>query len=170
MGYLHDVSLSRFVSPFECGYSGTGTWTPTIAANLITNVRTAGLNWFKILIPILVLSNSAGKRGAYLESIDTYYKIATEAMTLIDGLTIDKITLGADGAACAGVTVAVSQDTGHDTNNERRDIEDHTMTTTITTPVWVDNDEHFAGCLKVIPGAAGVFTFIGARINYTLRI
>ena len=170
MGYLHDVSLSRLISPFECAYTGTGTWTPTIAANLISNIRTAGLNWFKVSFPILVTSHSVAKKGARLDSIDTFYKISTQDMTLVAGLVVSKITLGVDGTACAGASVAVTQDAAHDSNAERKAIGDHTMTTTITTPVWVDNDEHFWAVLSITPGANGVVKFLGARINYTLRI
>ena len=170
MGYLHDVSLNRLVSPFECAYTGTGTWTPTIAANLISNIRTAGLNWFKVSFPIIVTSNSVEKKGARLNSVDTYYQISTEAMTLVAGLVISKITLGVDGTACAGASVAVTQDAAHDTNGERVAIDDHTMTTTLTTPVWIDESDAFYGSLVCDGGAAGVFSMVGARANYTLRV
>ena len=170
MGYLHDVSLSRFISPFECGYNG-GAWTPTIAANMISNVRTAADSVFTILIPILLPSNGIASRGAYLESIDAYYVIATDVLTIVDRLDIDKITLGVDGAACAGEQVPVSMDSGHTSNNARRDVEDHTMTATLTTPVWVDSSECFVGSIYCNAGILGpVFSFIGARANYTLRI
>ena len=88
----------------------------------------------------------------------------------VAGLAVDKITLAVDGTACAGATVAVTQDTGHDTGAERLDIEDHTMTTTITTPVWIDDAEHFVGSLVVDNAATTVLSFIGARVNYTLRV
>ena len=170
MGYLHDVSLSRSVSPFECVYLATGTWTPTIASNLTSNIRTAGLGWFKIAFPILVMSHSVPLKGVRLQSVDTYYQISVEAMTLVGGLEISKITLGVDGTACAGASVAVTQDAAHDSNTERKAIGDHTMTTTITTPVWVDNDEHFWAIVGITPNTNGIVKFLGARINYTLRI
>jgi len=44
------------------------------------------------------------------------------------------------------------------------------MTTTITTPVWIDDGEHFVGSLIVDAAATTVFSFIGARVNYTLRV
>jgi len=169
MGYIHDTAMSRFISPFECGYTA-GTWTPTIGTNMVENVRTAADASFTILIPILLPSNDEILKGAYLKSIDVYYSIATAAADAVAGLAVDKITLGADGTACAGATVAVTQDTGHDTAAERIDIEDHTMTTTITTPVWIDDGEHFVGSLIVDAAATTVFSFIGARVNYTLRV
>ena len=44
------------------------------------------------------------------------------------------------------------------------------MTTTITTPAWIDEDEHYVASLVVDAAAATVFSFIGARANYTLRV
>ena len=169
MGYIHDTAMSRFISPFECGYTA-GTWTPTIGTNMVENVRTAADASFTILIPILLPSNDEILKGAYLKSIDVYYSIATAAADAVAGLAVDKITLGADGTACAGATVAVTQDTGHDTAAERLDVEDHTMTTTITTPVWIDDGEHFVGSLIADAAATTVSSFIGARVNYTLRV
>jgi len=169
MGYVHDTAMSRFISPFECAYTA-GTWTPTIGSNMVENVRTAADASFTVLIPILLPSNDESYKGAYLKSIDIWYSIATAAADAVAGLAVDKITLAVDGTAVAGATVAVTQDTGHDTAAERIDIEDHTMTTTITTPVWVDDGEHFVASLIVDAAATTVFSFIGARANYTLRI
>ena len=169
MGYIHDTAMSRFISPFECGYT-LGTWTPTIGTNMIENVRTAADASFTILIPILLASNDEILKGAYLKSIDVYYSIATAAADAVAGLAVDKITLGADGTACAGATVAVTPDSGHDSAAKRLDIEDHTMTITLTTPVWIDDGEHFVGSLIVDAAATTVFSFIGARANYTLRV
>ena len=169
MGYIHDTAMSRFISPFECAYTA-GTWTPTIGTNMIENVRTAADASCTILIPILLPSNDEAMKGAYLKSIDIWYSIATAAADAVAALAVDVITLGVDGTACAGATVPVTKDTGHDTGAERLDIEDHTMTTTITTPVWVDDGEHFVGSLIVDAAATTVFSFIGARANYTLRV
>ena len=91
-------------------------------------------------------------------------------MDSVAGLAIDQVTLAVDGTACAGATVAVTQDTGHDTGAERLDIEDHTMTTTITTPVWVGEADHYVASLIVDNAATTVLSFIGARANYTLRV
>ena len=169
MGYVHDTDMSQFISPFACAYTA-GTWTPTIGTNMVENVRTAADASFTILIPIEVPSNGVALKGSYLKSIDIYYSIATAAADAVAGLAVDKLTLAVDGTAVAGATVAVTQDTGHDTAAERIDIEDHTMTATITTPAWIDEDEHFVASLVVDAAAGTVFSFIGARANYTLRV
>ena len=170
MGYVHDVAMSRFISPFECAHNPVATWTPTIAANLTTDVRTAANAAFTVLIPILLPSNSEYRKGAYLKSVDVFYIIATEAMDAVAALAIDQVTLAVDGTAVAGATVAVTPDTGHDTGAERLDIEDHTMTVTLTTPVWIGETDAYYGSLVCDGGAAGVFSMVGARANYTLRI
>ena len=170
MGYVNDTAMSRFISPFECAHTPVATWTPTIAANLTTDVRTAANAAFTVLIPILLPSNSEYRKGAYLKSVDVFYIIATEAMDAVAALAIDKLTLAVDGTAVAGETVAVTPDAGHDTGAERLDIEDHTMTVTLTTPVWVDNDNAYYGSLVCDGGASGVFSLVGARANYTLRV
>jgi len=170
MGYVHDTSMSRFISPFECAHNPVATWTPTIAANLTTDVRTAANAAFTVIIPILLPGNEEYRKGAYLQSIDVYYVIATEAMDVVAALAIDKVTLAVDGTACAGATVAVTPDAGHDTAAERIDIDEHTMTVTLTTPVGVDEADAFYGSLVCDGGAAGVLSMVGARVNYTLRV
>ena len=101
MGYVHDTAMSQFVSPFECGYTA-GTWTATISSNLISNVRTAADASFTILAPVTLPSNSVALKGAYLQSIDVYYKIATAACDSVAGLAVDKISLQADGTVFTG--------------------------------------------------------------------
>ena len=41
--------------------------------------------------------------------------------------------------------------------SKRIDIEDHTMTATITTSAWIDEDEHFVASLVVDAAAGTVF-------------
>ena len=170
MGFVNDVAMSRFISPFECVHTPVATWTPTIATNFTTDVRTAANAAFTVIIPILLPSNSAYRKGAYLKSVDVFYIIATEDMDSVAALAIDKVTLAVDGTACAGATVAVTPDTGHDTGAERLDQDDHTMTVTLTTPVWIDESDAFYGSLVCDGGASGVFSMVGARVNYTLRV
>ena len=133
-------------------------------------MRTAANAAFTVLIPILLPSNSEYRKGAYLKSVDVFYIIATEDMDTVAELVIDQVTLAVDGTVCAGVTVAVTVDAANLVAAYRADQEDHTMTATLDTPVWIDESDAFYASLVCDGGAAGVFSMVGARANYTLRV
>jgi hypothetical protein len=169
MGYVHDTQMSRFISAFECEYTA-GTWTPTIATNVASMVRTAADASFTILIPITLPSNAAAMKGAYLKSIDIFWKVATAAMDAVAEGTLDKLTLPASGTAVTGAAVTVTPDTGHDSAAERLTLASHTMKMTITTPAWIDDGDAYVLSLVCDAAATSVFTFYGVRANYTLRV
>ena len=170
MGFVNDVAMSRFISPFECAHTPVATWTPTIATNFTTDVRTAADAAFTVIIPILLPSNSEYRMGAYLKSVDVFYIVVTEDMDSVAELAIDQVTLAVDGTACAGVTVAVTVDAANLVAAYRADQEDHTMTATLDTPVWIDESDAFYASLVCDGGASGVFSMVGARVNFTLRV
>ena len=169
MGYVHDTAMSRFISAFESEFTA-GTWTPTISSNVASQVRGTADASFTILVPITLPSNDAAMKGAYLQSLDIYYKIATAACDAVAEGTLDKMTLPANAAAVAGASVTVTPDTGHDTAAERYAVASHTMTMTLSTPAWIDDGEAYVLSLVVDAAATTVFTFYGVRANYTLRI
>jgi len=170
MGYVHDTQMRQFIPPFMCGKTA-GTWTPTIASNVVGDVRTAADASFTLLIPIALPSNATDLKGAYLTSIDVWYKIATAAADDFTTVELEKMTLPASGTAVSGAAVTVTIDTGHDTAAERKAIGDaHKMTVTLSTPEWIDEDEVFYLQLVVDAAATTAFTFYGARANFTLRV
>jgi hypothetical protein len=169
MGYVHDTSISRFIQAIEC-LSSAGTWTHTVGSNLWTMVRTAADVAFTVMIPVqLPVQSSVALKGAYLKSVDIWYKVATGALDAA-AATMYKMTLAADGAACTTEAVTTTYDTGHDAAAERIDVDEHKMTLTITTPFWVDDGEAVYVELVCDPAANSVFSLIGARANFTLRI
>ena len=169
MGYVHDTSISRFIQAIECLYSA-GTWTHTVASNLWTMVRTAADASFTIMIPVQApLQSSVALKGAYLKTVDIWFKVATAALDAA-AATMYKMTLAADGAACTTAEVVKTYDTGHDAAAERIDVDEHKMTLTVTTPFWVDDDEVVYVELVVDAAATSAFSLIGARANFTLRI
>jgi hypothetical protein len=170
MGYVNDTQMRQFIPPFMCGKSA-GTWTPTLASNVVGDVRTAADASFTLMIPITVPSNAAALKGAYLTAIDVWYKIATAAADDFATVELEKMTLPASGTAVSGAAVTVTMDTGHDTAAERKAAGDaHKMTVTLSTPVWVDEDDVYYLCLTVDAAATTAFTFYGARANFTLRV
>ena len=61
--------------------------------------------------------------------------------------------------------------TSHDAAGERVDGYEHKMTSTITTPFWVDNDQVVLVELTCDQaGDIGVIELLGAIANYTLRV
>jgi hypothetical protein len=83
---------------------------------------------------------------------------------------LNKVTRGADTAVAVVTAPAFTYDTGHDTAAERDDVDQHKMTITLDTPVFIDNDEYFLlelSCDQA--GDGGLIEFLGAVANFTLR-
>ena len=172
MGYVHDTAMDFWVDYSLFTHNG-GTWTMTVGpvANTYMTRRTAANATVITRIPIVVPQNSVAQKGSYLKSIDIWYEFTTAAPTSLDAL-IWKNVLPADTAAIAAATaVAFSYDTGHDTAGERDNVDQHKMTLTLTTPVWLDDDDLFFVEITTVFGAGGgVLDFYGARANVTLRM
>jgi hypothetical protein len=167
---MHNTHMSKFIPP-QSIVKTAGTWTPSVAANLPIDVRTAAGAAFTLIIPIPLDMNSTYRAGARLKSIDVWYKILTADATDFATVELEKITLTATGskptaAALTGVTI----DALHDTAAERKAAGEHTMTVTLNTPEWLDDDEAYALTCVVDAAAGTVFTLYGARANFELRL
>ena len=173
MGYVNDTQYTQFIPP-AAFQKTAGTWTPTIASNLPCDVRSATAAAFTALIPILAPSNAVGLKGARLKSIDVFYKIATAATTDFATVELEKVTLpvpaAATGTAFTGAAVTTTCDAYHNTAALRKAIGDHTMTVTITTPAWIDDNDAYVLQLVIDCAATSVVTFYGARANFDYRV
>jgi hypothetical protein len=169
MGYVHDTHMSQFVPPAAISKSA-GTWTPSVASNVVKEARTASDAAFTLLIPVPIPSNASVNKGAKLKSIDVFYKIATADADDFATVELEQVSLPLTSDAPAGGAVAVTIDAGHDTAAERKAEGDHLMTVTLNTPAWLDNEAAYFLQLVVDAAATTVFTLFGARINYELRI
>lgn len=167
-GYVHDTHMSQFL-PFSLFSHSAGTWTATVASNVWYARRSAADAASTTRIPILLPSNSGGNKGAYLTSVDLFYRVVTAAL---DALQADmyKMTIGADGALQTVAAVTTTYDTGHDTAGERIDVDEHRLTLTLTTPIWVDSDEEVFVEVVADNAATSLLDFFGARANFTLRL
>jgi hypothetical protein len=169
MGYVHDTAMSLFIGPEEAQHSA-GTWTATNGAgNLWYSRRTAANATWVTKIPIKLPQNSVALKGSKLVSVDIYWETTVEVMDAVAAV-LYKATAPANGSAFSAASVTTSYDTGHDTAAERVTVEQHTMTLTVTTPFWIDNDDVIYVELSVDGGANGVFDLYGARANFTLRV
>lgn len=174
-GYIHDTEISNWISPNMCSYV-TGTWTDAVGAvtGTVVKEKTAADSTGVIYIPIsaAVPSNSVALKGSYLKSIDIWWATTTAALDAAGATAlIDWFVLPINGAAFPTLTaIAFSYDTGNDTAAETDDLDEHRMTLTLTTPVWLDNDDLVQVRLTLDSAATSVIRFHGARVNTTLRL
>jgi len=137
--------------------------TDTICKHVAANDETATVN-----IPIMIPSNSVGLQGAKLASIEIDYEILVAACDAVDAI-VNLVTRGADGADAVVAAQVFTYDTGHDTAAERYDVDEHKMTLTLTTPIWIDNDQYVLVELTLNKAATTTVDVIAAVANFTLR-
>jgi hypothetical protein len=174
-GYVHDTHVSFWISPNMCSYV-TGTWTDAAGAvtGTVTKAKAAADETGVVYIPVsaAVPSNSVPLKGFYFQSIDMYYAVTTAALDAAGAIAnIDRFVLPANNAAFpALVAHTFTYDTGNDTAAESDDLDEHTMTLTLTTPIWLDNDDLVQVRLTLDAATTSVVKFHGARVNGTLRL
>ena len=171
MGYVHDTAMSQFIGP-NSAHIVTGTWSDAAGqvAGTVCKQKAAADNTATLTIPITLPQNSVAMKGSYLKSLNVYWENRTADLDALTAV-INKAVLPATGSAFAAVAAqAFSYDTGHDVAGERITQDQHTMTLTLTTPIWLDNDDLIMLVLTVDAAAGSVFDFYGVRANYTLRV
>lgn len=170
MGYVQDTHMSKFIPAVNFQFSA-GTWTPTVASNVASMVRSAADAAFDVIIPLNVESNASALKGVKIKSIDVFYAIGTAAADDFATVELNKMTLGPDDTAITGAAVTGTLDAGHDSAAERKAVDtDHVLTFTITTPAWSDDGDAYFMHLNIDAAANTVVTFYGARVNYDLRV
>jgi hypothetical protein len=174
-GYVHNTSLSQWISPGMCSYV-TGTWTDAVGAvtGTVVKEKTAADNTGVVYIPIsaALIASSVDLMGSYLKTIDIWWATTTAALDAAGATAlIDLFVLPANGAAFpALVAQPFTYDTGNDTAGETDDLDEHKMTLTLTTPIWLDDDDLVQVRMTFDAAATSVVRFHGARANYTLRL
>lgn len=169
MGYVHVTDICQFIPPSMIQKS-SGTWTPTVASNVATDVRSAADAAFDLVIPIILPGSTVGNQGVKLVSIDVWYVIATAAADDFATVDLNKVTLPVDGAAATGAAVATTCDADHDTAAERKAADEHKMTVTLDSPAFIEDDEYYFLHLNIDAAAGTVFSIVGAQANFTLRL
>jgi hypothetical protein len=169
MGYVHDTQMIQQISPFQFAHT-SGTWTPTVSTNLVSSVRTATAATGSTIIPITLPQNSGTAKGAYLVSIDVFYKVATANLNGVATVQLAKDNWKVSGTAIDVTTISSTPDSAHNTSALRYAIGDHSMTVAIDSPVWMGAGDLYILRIDWDAAATSVLTFFGARANYTLRI
>lgn len=174
MGYIHNTAMCVFVPP-EISQQSGGSWIHAATLNCWRVERQASAGQFTIKLPVLLPhQNAVNYRGAFLTSLDIWYKITTEALTSLNA-AIQLMTLPANNTAFSAASKVFTYDADHNQDadegsDERRKILNHKMTLTLTTPFWVLVDQAVHVELTGIAGASGVFSYHGCQAKYTLRI
>ena len=176
MGYVNDTAMALFIPPTAFGFSA-GTWTLAVASNVWSLDRTAADASFTIYMPIPVPSNAVALKGAKLLSVELMVSISgaaaddwAVATSLIYLDTLKAVAASGSGSINTAAAVASVKDTGHDTDAECLAQDEHRMKLTITTPLWIDNDQAYHAEFVVDGGAATVVKIFGGIANYILRI
>jgi hypothetical protein len=161
--------MTQFIPP-TLFHLVTGTWTDLAGAvaGTIAAHKAAADQVAVVTIPILIPSNAANEKGSRLKSIEIDFEYLIEAMDAMAAV-VNKITRGAEGAVAVVAAQAFSYDTGHDTAAERIDVDQHKMTLTLTTPIWIDNDVEVLVELTIDAGTNGTIELYGAFANFDLR-
>jgi len=170
MGYVLDTHMSQYIPPtlFHCV---TGTWTNaagavtgTIAKHVAATDEVSVVN-----IPILIPSNSNALKGAYLKSVEIDFEILVAACDFVDAV-VNKVTRGANGDVAVVAAQTFTYDAGHDTAAERDDLDQHLMTLTLDTPIWIDNDVYVLVELTLDKAASTTVDMLGAVANFDLKV
>jgi hypothetical protein len=167
MGYIRDTHMSQFIPP-SLFHTPTGTWTNVagqVAGTIARHVAAADQTGL-VNVPILLPSNSSVLKGAYLTSIEIDYEILTAACEAFTAV-VNKVTRGAEGAVAV---VEAQTFTQTPTTAVADDVDQHKLILTITTPIWIDNDEYVLVELTVNQATTTTVDFLGAVANFTLKL
>ena len=168
MGYIHDTHCAQYIPPTAM-MPITGTFTDAAGAvtGTIAKHRAAAASTAVINIPIMLPSNSIAQKGAYLLSVEVDYELLLDVATSVTA-SMNRVTRGADTAVAVVAAVTVTQDlaaaVAAATENQ------HKLTVTLTTPVWIDNDQEFLLVLTIVCGATVTVDLLGAVANYELKL
>ena len=170
MGFTHVTDIQQYIPP-SVFYKTAGTWTPTLASNVVMDVRTAAAASFNVYIPIMGLPSSVvGSQGAKLTAIEVHYRVAVAVLTNISAVTLNRVRFRIPGQIPQGDLIDVTLDADHLTDAERCAVEHHQMIVTVDTPTFIE--KHQSNWLVMVceGSANGVLTLHGAVARYTLRL
>jgi hypothetical protein len=150
----------------------TGTWTDAAGAIAGTIAKSKGAadQVGTVTVPIVPLQNSSVLKGSLVKSIECYWEVLTAALDALSA-TINLARLPATGAAFAAVTAQTfTYDGDHDSAAERLTLDQHKMILTLSTPIWLDDDDLLLCALAFDAAATSAITFFGAKVNLTVRL
>ena len=169
MGYVNITDICQFVPPSMI-LKSAGTWTPTIASNVVYDARTAADAEFTLLAPLVLPGSEVALQGAKIKGVDVWYRISTAAADAFATVNVVRMNLRGFELAAQGATIDVTLDADHNTSDKRKIAEHHKMTVSIDDPIFVALNRPYYLVMTVDAAAATVFHLHGCQVNYTLRI
>lgn len=168
MGFVHDTAMSQFIPPTDM-LPITGTWTEAAGAvaGTICKHKAAAAETSTVHIPIDLLSNSVALKGVLLKSIEVDYEVLIAACTSVTAV-LKKIVRGVDGEVAVVSAPVITQDLAAAT--DAADVDQHKLKVTLTTPVWIDNDEYYILQMVFVAAATTTIDVLAAVVNFTLRL
>lgn len=174
MGYVRDTNVSLYIPPTAM-MPITGTWTEAAGAvaGTICKHKAAAAETSVVYIPIPLLSSGAVDvaglpvKGSLIESIEVDYEVLIAACTSVTA-ALKKIKRGANLAVAVVSTIASTQDLTAAT--DAASVDQHKLTVTVTTPVFVENDEELVLTLTCVAAATTTLDILGAVANITLQL
>lgn len=161
MGYVHNTHMSQRTA-LQMITATVGTWAMAASAHIWTLDKTAAADTSILHIPVTPLQNSQESAGSKLASIDIQYVVATANLSAM-AAKVYKTTMAAEGDAPASAEIP-------STSTFFLTQDDHKVTISITTPVFIAEDEDVFVELTVNAAATSVIKLQGVSSNYTLRI
>lgn len=168
MGYVHDTHMQQYIPP-TAFHLVTGTWTHAAGnvAHTVVVQKAAGAETATVSIILNPPGNSIDLKGSKIDSVEIDYEILTSAATSITA-TVWKIARGADDAVAVATQITATQDLTAATDAAA--VDQHNLAVTITTPEYIDDDDYWVLELACVCAAGTVLEFLGAQVNFTLRI
>ena len=165
---MHNTHMSQFI-PCTAIHYVTGTWTN--AAGQVTGTickhKSANAETAVVTIPVQIPSNSVALQGAKLASVELDYELLVEAATSVTAV-VNKVTRGVDTAVAVVAALPSSQSLVAAVGAATAD--QHKLSVTITTPVWIDNDEEILVQVSFVCGANVTVDILAAVANFTARM
>ena len=167
MGFVTDTHMSRFIPP-NLFHTAGATWTNVAGQVTSTVVRhlAAADQTVIVNVPVVIPSNSVALKGSKLVSIEVDYEILVAACDAFTAV-LNKVTRGADTAVAVVSAPAFTQ---APTAANSKTVDQHKLVVTLTTPAYIDNDEYYLLELTVDQALTTQVDFLGAVVNYELRI
>jgi hypothetical protein len=167
-GYVHDTAMSQYI-PCNQMHCVTGTWTDVAGqvAGTIVRHKAATAETATINVPITIPSNSVALKGAMLKSVEIDYEILVAACTSWT-MSIVKVVRGVDTAVAVVSAPAGAQTLTAATTAAT--VDQHRDVFTLTTPVYIDNDEYYFLKIVAVAAATTQIDLLAAVANFTERL
>jgi hypothetical protein len=165
---MHNTHMAQYLPPTKLHYV-TGTWTDAAGAvtSTIAKHKAANAETSVVTVPIQIPSNSVALQGSYLVSIELDYELLGAAATSVTG-AVNKVARGTDTNIAVVTAQTVTQSLVAAVGAATQD--QHKLVVTLSTPVWIDNDEYYLAQFSFVCGGVVTVDILAAVINFTERL